>query len=80
MSFFFLNKKCQIFKNKKLITKLRKHSVDTCKLCKEDFAKCLVFFFCPKIFFTLVKIKIGTKNTLFGDFSAIKFLTKNLTI
>ena len=51
-------------------------------LCKEDFAKLLVFFFffCPKIFFTLVKIKIGTKNTLFGDFSAIKFLTKNLAI
>ena len=91
-----------IFKNKKLITKVRKHSVDTCiKKALQSF-----WWFLSKDIFTLVRIELGqgkkktkqnktktknkTKQTnkqtnkkqkhLYGDFSKMQFLIKNLAI
>ena len=75
-NFSFWAKNAKIFKNKKLIKKVRKHSLDTYILMA---LAIFLVIFVQKYFFTLVKKNLGQKS-LFGDFSKIRFLAKNLTI
>ena len=74
---YFLAFLVKIFKNKKLIKKSEKTFPRYTYL--DGFGKFLVI--CPKIyFFTLVKKIWAKKKSIFGDFSKIRFLAKNLTI
>ena len=74
-NFSFLSKNAKIFKNKKLIKKREKTFPR--HMYSDGFGKFFVIFvFC---FLRMLK-NFWAKKSLFGNFSKIRFLAKNLTI